>query len=575
MKLDIFNIEDFIKVNHLKEVTSPIGLTSTKMPNPDGIYSYDIFGYTTEDRKNTFAYVDLRGNYFHPQVLKTLSRMGSLGKVASGEKKAIIINRKIHVLSNDELQKYPDAETGVDFFYNNWDNINWNTLSILSTDKTDEDDLSIDKKTRLKLLKYLKKNEAFVKYWLILPPYYRDFNSEDSTMGDDINKVYKELILKTMSLKKGFADDFGFSSVGNITKNRIQDLLCILYDISLGPITGKSVDINTRELKGNIKRSLIRRNVLGRFIDYSASSVITSPVSSATETVEEFNKFGDVTLPLQTFMAMYKPFLINEVYEIFEDRINELKEYYKGVIKSIDSNQWSVSEIDKMITRFIKSASDKSSPVYFNAKNLDNENVKLVMTITISNDGKNFITRPLTYLDLFYICSYDVAKDKYSFNTRHPMANNQNIYPAKIIVNSTCKTYTAYLKNAGSAGMRESGTGDIIKLPKYPYVDWDLSDLKGIVIDDDVKLVNDEKKSPIYYEMFRATIIGNGCIKSLNADYDGDMLFFRGLFTKEANAEAAEMVWKKTNWFNAEGKLSRGITKISKDCTMALYALTR
>ena len=66
-----------------------------------------------------------------------------------------------------------------------------------------------------------------------------------------------------------------------------------------------------------------------------------------------------------------------------------------------------------------------------------------------------------------------------------------------------------------------------------------------------------------------------GCIKSLGADYDGDMMFFRGLFTKEANEEAAKMIWKKTNWFSADGSLSRGLTKISKDCTLSLYELTK
>lgn len=53
------------------------------------------------------------------------------------------------------------------------------------------------------------------------------------------------------------------------------------------------------------------------------------------------------------------------------------------------------------------------------------------------------------------------------------------------------------------------------------------------------------------------------------------MLFFRALFTKEANAEAEKLIWKKSNFFFSDGSLSRGITKIGRDCTMSLYQLTK
>ena len=161
MKLDLFNIEDFIKVNHLQEVTSPIGLTSTKMPNPDGIFSYEIFGYTTEERKNTFAYVDLRGVYMHPQCMRVINRMGALGKIANGEKYAVVVNHKVHPVDKSELDKYPEAETGTSFFYNHWDELKngWASMAILTKDnEEDADSLSIDKKNRLKLFKYLNKD---------------------------------------------------------------------------------------------------------------------------------------------------------------------------------------------------------------------------------------------------------------------------------------------------------------------------------------------------------------------------------------------------------------------------------
>ena len=565
MKLDLFDIAEFIKVNHLQEVTSPIGLASDKMPNPNGIFSYEIFGYTTEERKNTFAYIDLRGVYFHPQCVKTLSRMGILGKILSGDKYAIIVDKKIHPINKDEIANYPGASTGTSFFYDNWENINWNAASILTKDTVESDDeLSIDKKNRIKLFRYLKKNEAFCRYWLVLPPYYRDFNTNnDTTLGDDINKVYKELILKTMALKKGFADEFGFSSVGAMTKARIQDLLGILYDIGLGPVTGKSVDINTKELKGNAKRSIVRRNLIGRFLDFAASSVITSPVSSATETPADFAHFGEVQLPLQSFMAMYKPFFLNYCTEFLDRTMDEMIDSVPEIkrAKNFDRTQWSLENVDKSITRFIKTASEKDIPISYEMTDEDGDKSDVYIMMII-NDSM----RPMTYLDLFYQAALEIAKDKYSLNTRYPLANNQNIYPAKIKVMSTLHTYKATIcKNVYSSQPA------VEVFEHYPYIRYDNISKYS----DALKKFEDKNPKPSsYYDMCRATVIGNGHIASLNADYDGDCMFFRGLFTKEANAEAERMVWQKSNFFGADGKLSRGLTGVGTDCLIALYELT-
>ena len=569
MKLDLFDIEEFIKINKLQEVTSPIGLSSDKMPNPNGIFSYEIFGYTTEERKNQMAYIDLRGVYFHPQCVKSISRMGVLGKILSRDKYAVVVNKKIHPVNKDELDKYPDAETGVEFYYNNWDEINWNSASILLKDTTESDDeLSIDKKNRIKLFRYLKKSEAFCKYWLVMPPYYRDFNTnDDTTLGDDINKIYKELILKTLALKKGFVDDFGFSSVGAMTKARIQDLLGILYDMGLNPISGKSVDINTSELKGNVKRSVIRKNLIGRFLDFAASSVIASPISSVTETVDDFAHFGQVQLPLQTFMAMYKPFFLNYCFEFLETTLGNIEERKNEIgFKEIDKTQFSIDVIDKYITRFIKTAADKDTPITAEVIESDGSQSLVFLDMIINEE-----VVPMTFFDLFYIAADEIAKDKYALVTRFPLAENLNIYPSKIRLMSTQNTYKATLcKNVYSS----QPLAEVYN--HYPYINRNNTVKKINKMCDHPYYKNKVyvvKPEP-YYEMCRAAVVGNGHIKAMNADYDGDTLFFRGLFTKEANAEAEKMVWNKVNFFGADGKLRRGISLIGGDCTVAIYELT-
>ena len=53
------------------------------------------------------------------------------------------------------------------------------------------------------------------------------------------------------------------------------------------------------------------------------------------------------------------------------------------------------------------------------------------------------------------------------------------------------------------------------------------------------------------------------------------MLFFRGLFSKEANLEASQKIWSSANIYDSNGDFVRGITKISKDIIVGLYSLTR
>ena len=75
MKIDLFDMSEFIKLNHLQEVTSPVLFQRGDVPHPAGLISNEIFGTTVQSRKNTFAYIDLCNYFFHPHVYKALKRM--------------------------------------------------------------------------------------------------------------------------------------------------------------------------------------------------------------------------------------------------------------------------------------------------------------------------------------------------------------------------------------------------------------------------------------------------------------------------------------------------------------------
>ena len=48
MKINLFNIEEFIDINKLQEVTSPILFQRGDIPHPNGLISNQIFGITVK-----------------------------------------------------------------------------------------------------------------------------------------------------------------------------------------------------------------------------------------------------------------------------------------------------------------------------------------------------------------------------------------------------------------------------------------------------------------------------------------------------------------------------------------------
>ena len=75
MKIQLFNFKEFIDLNNLKEVNSPILFQRWSTPDPDGLISNEIFGVDLRSRKTTFAYIKLNGHFFHPHIYKTFKRL--------------------------------------------------------------------------------------------------------------------------------------------------------------------------------------------------------------------------------------------------------------------------------------------------------------------------------------------------------------------------------------------------------------------------------------------------------------------------------------------------------------------
>ena len=423
MKIDLFDMKEFIELNHLKEVTSGVLFQRGGIPHPDGLISNEIFGITTKSRKETFAYIDLHGYYFHPHIYKALKRLyRNVEKIINGEE-------YYSIDANGKLVKDDNGETGIDFLYNNWNKIKW--------------EYSIEqgmRNERIDLITKTKKNEIFIHYCIVIPAFYRDVTYSKSGSGEtgNINQLYAQLIRYSGLVKDKDMFDFQF----NATNFNIQNTLVEIYDYF--------------KTKLEKKNGLLRKYLLGKNVDYCTRTVITAPTFHADRPEDMVTDFEHAALPVSQICSLAYPFIMYWVKNFFEREVidSPLKDSVynfsdnAGVVKIKDpTSTFNEKYYKKMIDLYLKDpesrfnrieipleGTNKRGYLRFRGKILD-PNTKVELA-TQAN-------RCMTWTDILYMAAYDVTKDKYCLVTRYPLLDEFGIFIAKIRVVSTTETMVA------------------------------------------------------------------------------------------------------------------------------------
>lgn len=423
----------------------------------------------------------------------------------------LLLSKKYFKVENGELvEDYENGETGPSYFYSIYKQLKFNDTG---TDR---------RSTYLDLLDKTPEEEMFVDKWLIIPPYLRDFNSSTTDPNeikavDEVNDMYAKLIRYSMSLDKNSS---GFMNA--ITEANIQQLLFQIYEYFI--------------FKLNKKTGMFHQDLLGKSVDYATRSVITAPRIAGKGYHKVPIKFGYVGIPLSQIIVLFFPFFINYIENYIEEHELELSKFvYKGkeiVINNV-KEQFSEKEIKRLMNLFIKSPESRFMPLTVKDANKKEYPVNLYK----KDLGRNF-----TLTDLFFIAAKDIVGDgptgKHVYMTRYPIETYQNIFPNRIAILSTKKTKEQKLEDR--------------YLPDYP-----------VIYDD---YVCDES---MFIDSVRPH---NSTLGSLGADYDGDTVSLRGVFTVEANLEADRLIFDKKNFFNMSGSSSR---EIGKEAKLAIYCLTR
>ena len=602
MKLDILDIDRFIQENDVKEVTSTLFFTGN-MAAENGLFDPNIFGFMPDEQKSLYGYIDLKDNYIHPLVVINLTRMGSLGSLllqADSPKKKyakVVDGRIIYVPKTD-----PDAETGKEFYWNNFDKINWtkslSNLKITPEEESELDeeglqeleqamqdgmeDYSVTKQGRINFISGLTKNQFFTNKWLVVPVGFRNISSENRTLGSDINSEYRKLLTNINAISR-----FKSSSIiglSNIQGYLIQSVILVnLFKDTIGWITGKRVDFDKSTNKpapttGVAKNSNLQEKIIGKNIDYSSRNVIIPPTIVNKDTYKDADApAGFAGIPLATVCSSFMPFVQKYALDIIRELETEIeRQTLKWEENFVRVEPVSKLYIEKLLKNFIKSERGRFDPFNFiliyeddSGKQYKVEEILNLNYAHKQSDFKNgnYKVREFTITDLFYQAAVESIKDRYVLLARYPILNHLNIFPSGINLLSTKEEdrdiIILYNFNINWDDSK-APTSAMLQFKKYPKIPG--------FIDNNI-----ERREPIQekHTFINALIPGNTSLSSIGGDYDGDTLSIVGIFSEEGNKAAKEYINSAGYFVGANNKNMRSLGSVGKEFVMSLYELTR
>ena len=293
VRIDLFDVDEFIELNHLQEVTSPVLFERGGIPNPNGLVSNEIFGVSIKSRKETFAYINLNGHFFTPHIYKIIKRVfRNIDKIINGEE-YYSIDKEGHLI------KDPKGQTGIDFLYDNWSKIKWEGNAGMSSERTN-------------LIGKSKKNEVWISKEIVIPAFYRDINSSQAGGGEvpELDQFYIKLIRMAALLKDRDMFDISFHS----TNYNIQNTLVDIYNYFKDKLDKKS--------------GLLRKYLMGKNVDYCVRTVISGPVYNQDDPKNNMVSMRYSAVPITQICTECYPFMVAWLRNFFERELME-QQYVK------------------------------------------------------------------------------------------------------------------------------------------------------------------------------------------------------------------------------------------------------
>lgn len=530
MEVTLLDIEKLVKLNDIKPVTNPVSFDKGLYPSKDGLFSEEIFGMTTAERKRTGGYIPLGKKFISPKAYLSLKALDR--KFAN-----VVDGTKTFVIKDGTLVEDDNGNTGVDWLYKNWDKLDF---------KKNE---SYKRSQRIDVLTNSSKDEIFIDKFFVVPPFFRDVNLQQKAEGGnprvpEVTGLYANIIRNANALQS--TDTFDL--ISNSIAGKTQDLMVDVYNI------WKS--------KLEKKYGYIRKFLLGKSVSWCSRMVITADVENVNTPDEQTVDFWHTGVPLSNAISMMTPFIKYWVRRFFKVHLYDYKDQYpirhaktgKIIFVKLEDPDVYYNDdfIERQMERFINNAGSRFDKIELPIKKserekhqLGNDPYYLTFTgykanTTTFEKTEETVERPMTWTDMFYLAASDSAEDKHILITRYPFIHYLNTFINKIFVMSTRYTTPMIIND--------------VLYEHYPVVDLTMpqTQLESYFIDA-------YKINPFY-------------LAGMTGDFDGDQATGKILFSKQANEQAEQIMYSNINILGVNGNAVRSI---GNELVQTLYTLTR
>lgn len=520
MKVDLMDVERLIRLNGLegKAVTNPILFEAGNQPTPDGMLSLEIFGSTSAERRENYAYVNLNDYFLHPYIYKIIMRLDRrIEAVVKGTRK-FIINEDGQLVEDEE-----NGSNGCQWLYKNWEKI-----------KFKRNDSNV-RNERINLIEAYSKNVIFIKRWIIIPAFYRDVNFQNVESGKLSHNELTDMYCKLLRFTNMVAATSEFDFMVNSNKAKVQDTLVEIY--------------NYFKHKLEKKNGLIRKSLLGKSVDYGVRAVIAAPEFRTNRYDDNIVDFTHCAIPISMICTLFYPFMLhelrnffNEQYELLNYKIEDLSEYNKKLTGSADllefSYHYNEDYFKKLMDVFTRAYDNRFQKIEIPLK--QEQQYPIYYKIKLQREDGTEIIRDMTLTDVLFIAANRAAGNKHVFITRYPITNHLGSMASKLNVSSTTETERLIYNN--------------MLFTHYPKIDFNKTP---------------EEISTYFYDVLK---LSNVLLKQFGGDYDGDQMSIKGIFSQEANAECDKIVRSKANILDINAS---NVRKSENEAIQTLYTLTK
>ena len=302
MKLKLLDVNKFTK--GLTPVTSTELKTKSGEPSPEGLFSEKIFGIEGSlDRSKRYSFIHLNAMIIHPAAYKLLIRIDRRIEKFLNTEQSFSLDSQNQLIIDDK------GVTGTTEFIKMYPNI----------------ELKAGTPAREKIIKVIndayKQGSLFIDKLPVIPPDLRPMYEDEggNLVLDEINNIYLNIMRKASQIKTVGKGSALFNLLNFYLQNAVNE---------------HDKYIRTKISK---KSGLIRMNMLGKRVDFSARAVITPGPNL---------KVNEIGVPLRIAVTLFQPFLIH--YILFSKKYPRQAELEEEV-KNYTDSELSVDTVNRVI----------------------------------------------------------------------------------------------------------------------------------------------------------------------------------------------------------------------------------